>query len=335
MTLFRLSSFPVVSDELQARISPALKLNFSCANGPPPGELAVAPFRYVFGRTSDWSVQEHCLQIDCVLADPSLLSTIFGPTGLVCRTASIMAVLEWTSAKTARRGFSAPRLISQRDTSGTHPLSFTICFAEREVLGDLQVTLQLFVGAPGRPAEGERHLANNMGVRLGAISETWELVFDGQGSLFPITQAKHAPSDPLWNLVVEDWEDAAFDEFASEFVSLEVNESHPAFAELYGAAGAPYATNLFKQVMASWLLLFFEVLKERTAEVEADPESGDGVTQWQAILNENGSHRNHLLPGSIARAASEFVARGDLDFSSHAAFLRSAQVWIDQRFGNG
>jgi hypothetical protein len=335
MTLLRLSSFPVVSDELRARVSPALKVSLSCPNGPPPGELAIAPFRYVLGRTSDWSVREHDLQIDCALADPSVLSTVFGPTGLVCRAASVMVVLEWTSAKTARRGFSAPRLISKKDTSGTDPLSFTLSFAEREVLGDLQVTLQLFVGVSGRPAEGERHLANDVGVRLGAISETWELVFDGQGSLFPITQAKHEPTEPLWKLVVEDWEDAAFDEFTSEFVSLEINESHPAFAELYGAASAPYATNLFRQVMASWLLVFFDVLEERTTDVEADPESGDGTTLWQAIIDENGSHRDHLLPGSIAKAASEFVARGELDFSSNGAFLHSAQVWIDQRFGNG
>jgi hypothetical protein len=331
----RLPPFPVVGDELRSGAAKALKLEFSSPGGPPPGAALIAANRYVFGRGSDWNSKAHALQIDCVLIDSSVLAALFGPEGVVCKNAGILIVLEWASVKSSRRGFCSSRLMTRREVASGEAVKFEVCFSQGELLGEVHLTLEVFVGASGRPTAEERHLANEPGLRLGSLSETWELILDGQGSLFPITQAKHAPTDPLWSMKREKWEDVTYDEFSQEFVALEVNEGHPAFGELYGSASAPYATQLFRQVLVCWLLLFFEALEARTREEEIDPDSGDRVTQWEAIVDPNGRYDRHLLPGSIGKAARVFVSRGDLDVSSPEALVRTAQVWIDQRFSRG
>lgn len=333
MTHVRLPPYPVVTDDIRAKVSGALAVKFHCPTGPAPGEQAISALRYVFGRASDWSIQRHPLQVECVLAQPSLLEGLFGRDGVVCKSAGVMVLLEWTSVKTSRRGLSKPVLLTRQELSKCKELVLVLEFAERELLGDVQLTLQALVGEAGRPAADERHLANSPGLRLGALSETWELIFDGAGSLFPIVQVQNAPTDPLWTFY-GDWEDATFDEFSAEFVALEANESHPAFKELYGDPSAPYSTSLFKQVVASWLLVFFDRLKETTKDEPIDPTpGGDDLMQWDAIVG--GQRTDMLLPGSIARAAREFCSRGEFDVSSAATLLRTAQVWIDRRFANG
>lgn len=333
MTAVRLPPFPVVPETFRQSLSKALELRFHCNGGPSPGAQAIGPGRFAFGCGTDWSIQLHALQIECRLTAPSVLESLFGSNGVACESAGIWLVLEWTSPKSSKRGLSSAHVILRDLLPNMADISLCMEFKAGELLGDMQLTLQAFVGRPGTPIESERHLANEIGLRLGALSETWELTFDGNGSLFPITQVAHLATDPLWKLVTEDWEDATFDEFSQEFVALEVNEAHPSFRELYGTPEAPYSTSLFRQVIASWLLLFFSALKERTQDQEIDPAAGDGVMQWDAIIDQSGRHAAQLLPGSIAKAASEFSSRGDLDFTSDSAFMQSAQMWIDRRLG--
>ena len=151
-------------------------------------------------------------------------------------------------------------------------------------------------------------------------------MFDGSGSLFPIVHVSHLATDPLWSFS-SDWDDPTFDEFSTDFVSLEINTSHPSFGELYGDARAPYSTPLFKQVLASWLMLFFDELQNGAEEETIAPGA---VTQWRAIVE--GKHPESILPGSIARAAREFCVHGNLNVTSKPELLHSAQRWIDERF---
>jgi hypothetical protein len=237
-----------------------------------------------------------------------------------------MIALEWVSSKSSRRGFSKPHLIGLDGVSEARDLTFVLEFPARDLGGNMQLSLELLVGSEGKPAEDERHLANKPGLRLGSISEPWHLAFDGSGSLFPILNVSKLPSDPLWSFCC-DWDDPTFDEFTTDFVSLEINTSHPAFPELHGEAGAPFSTPLFRQVLSSWLLLFLDELQSGSEQQTLGP---DAVTQWQAIVA--GKHPESILPGSIAKAAREFCIRGNLDVTSRPALLLSVQRWIDERF---
>lgn len=324
MTPVRLPPYPCVPDELKARVRSSL--HFASLAGPAPGERETAPQRFIFGTGTDWSVDQHPLRVECKLANPDILFDQFGPNGLVCRDARIMVVLEWVSSKSSRRGFSKPHLLGCSDTSQAKDLSFVLEFPARDLAGNVQLSLELFVGSQGKPGLDERHLANKPGSRLGSLSEPWHLVFDGSGSLFPILHVKNQPTDPLWSFS-RDWDDPTFDEFTTDFVSLEINTSHPAFGELHGDAGAPYSTMLFRQVLASWLMLFLDELRNDT---EDQTLAQGAVSQWRAISE--GKNPESILPGSIAQAAREFCIRGDLDVTSRPALLLSAQRWIDERF---
>lgn len=325
MTRVRLPPYPSVSDELRDGITSSLR--FTCPGGPSPGERQTGPQKYTFGSGTDWSIEQHPLSIECRLTSPEVLAGLFGKDGLVCQNAKLMVALEWVSTRSSRRGFSKPRLIDFKEASSAEELVFVLEFPARDLAGNIQLSLELLVGAAGKPTKDERHLANSPGLRLGAISEPWQLVFDGSGSLFPIVHVSLAPVDPLWSFSA-DWDDPTFDEFSSDFVSLEINTSHPDFAELYGDAQAPYSTPLFRQVLASWLMLFFDELQNGAESEMIAP--GVDVTQWRAVLD--GKHLENILPGSVAKAAREFHLRGELDFTSKALLHYSVQRWIDARF---
>lgn len=324
MTRVRLPPYPCVPDELRANFSSSL--HFTSPGGPAPGASETASQRFTFGTGTDWSIEQHPLRVECRLANCDILAGIFGPNGLVCRNSRLMLALEWVSARSSRRGFSKPHLLDHKEASRARDLTFVLDFPARDLAGSTQLSLELLVGTAGKPGKDERHLANAPGLRLGSISEPWQLVFDGSGSLFPIVHVSHSPTDPLWSFS-SDWDDPTFDEFSTDFVSLEINTSHPAFGELYGDSRAPYSTPLFKQVLASWLMLFFDELQNGAEDETIAPGA---VTQWRAIVE--GQHPESILPGSIAKAAREFCVHGNLDVTSKPALLLSAQRWIDERF---
>jgi hypothetical protein len=324
MTRVRLPPYPCVPDELKARVSSSL--HFASVAGLAPGEREITPHRFIFGTGTDWSVEQHPLRVECRLANPDILSEQFGPNGVICCDARLMIALEWVSSKSSRRGFSQPHLLDYSEISQARDLTFVLEFPTRDLAGNVQLSLELLVGAKGKPGKDERHLANVPGLRLGSISEPWHLLFDGSGSLFPILHVSNQPTDPLWSFS-RDWDDPTFDEFTTDFVSLEINTSHPDFGELYGDARAPYSTSLFRQVLASWLMLFLDELQNGAEEQTLAPGA---VTQWRAIIE--GKNPESLLPGSVAKAAREFCMRGNLDVTSRPALLLSAQRWIDERF---
>lgn len=331
MTAVRIPPYPVVPEAIRRELEGDISLSFSCPNGPDPGAKRLDLVRYVLGVGSDWSSQENPLEIKVVFNAKGLAS-LFGPSGMVCANAAIGVAVEWTSQKASRRGLSKLVLITKQMADSSEVIGIDLGFGAGEIFGDINLSLQAFVGSCGVPTIDERNLANGVGLRLGGLGGEWRIFFDGSGSLFPLRQVINAPSDPLWRLVVEDWEDATFDEFSSDFVSLEVNRAHPSFPELYGDSTAPYATSLFKQVLATWIMLFIDVLRERTETCALEVRGSGIVTQWDAIGDVNGAYREHMLPGSIARAGWELISKGELDLSSRSALLVSVQRWVDQRF---
>lgn len=330
MTAIRLDPHPVLSAEQERALSESAEVRFSCQEGPSPSSNRIGPTRFVLGHGSDWSPLSHSLKVEAQFKNCAQLACLWGPSQLVPRGTEVVAALEWRSQKTSRRGMSNQIAFSRDSIAGLYQLDFSVDFGPRELLGGVLLAIRLYVGRPGKVAKAEMHLGNIQGFRLGTISPEWEIILDGDGSLFPITHTKSTPKEPLWRFWA-DWEDPTYDEFSSEYVSLEINEDHPAFKELYGDSKAPYSTFLFRQVLASWLLLFFDELRRKTEKEPIDGGAGANslLTQWEAIVE---GHNDLLLPGSIARAASQLRSKGDLDVSSAETILRTAQVWIDREF---
>lgn len=329
MSVRRLPAYPVVASDLRQRLAKSVKLGFTSSEGLAPGARQVAPGRWVFGTQTAWSVAHHGLTVTCVLADTEPLSRLFGRNGLVCHDASIAVVCEWASQDSSRRGMSSPVLASAAGSDGNEPLSFELLFPAASLRGRVRLSLQLLVGKAGSPGSGEAHLANTAGARLGCISDEYELVFDGDGSLFPIRELNLTAEGPLWRFD-GNWEDLTFDDFEAEYVALEVNTAHPSFGELKGAPETPYQTALFREVVASWVALFLWRVKEDAEATALDDEGLGGTSDlWAAI--ESGT-QGVCLPGSIGDAAWAFVGRGALDTASLEALMETSQIWVERRF---
>lgn len=316
MTLHRIPPHPVVTDRLRERIASSVKLTFASRSGQTPGAKELQDGRFVFGVNTGWSVAEHDLEVCCELSEFQVAAELFGPSGLVCRDASLGLALEWTSSDTARRQITAPSMIRFPGPVSMEPIRFTLEIPAASVRGTVRLSLQLVVGKPGSPGKDERHLANVKGFRLGSVSQEYELVFEGDGSLFPITEEAGEASEALWAFRAFPWDDVSTDEFSSEYVTLAINSTHPAFAQLKGSSLSPYQTVLFRQVLASWLTLFLLKIKERAEH-----------SQWRDIETHNGEA---YLPGSIADAAAYLINVGALNTGSPETLMQSCQKWIDK-----
>jgi len=316
LSAIRIPPHPLVPEALRKHIAEGLKLAFSAPGGQQTGCREVAPRRFVFGVESGWSVNHHDLQVRCEV--PAIdAGALFGANGVVCRTAGLGISLEWSSIGSARREMTPPTIIRAPAEAVSASLVLGFDIPAGSMRGTMKLSLQIIVAESGVPDGTERHLANTKGFRLGPLSDEFELEFDGDGSLFPITEREGDPTEALWQFCCLAWDDILVDEFSPEHLSLSINLSHSSFSELKGGNEKPYQTNLFRQVVASWLTLFVLKVKERSPS----------DATWDAICQRlSGTY----LPGSIADAAAYLITVGELDVSSAESLMETSQRWIDK-----
>ena len=319
MSSHRISARPVITDALLDRFKPKVTWDFCSLSGHDPGNAEVGRFRYTFGRDSEWSVALHDLVVKCAVTLPGDWPSLFGPgpNGLVCRNTAICIALEWGSSETARRGLSTScilRVPPQGRKPALAPLKLDVAFPANTLRGNVALSVQLFVGAPGRPTNVEHHLANMQGFRLGALGPGILLMFEGDGSLFPILEEEGNPGSPLWEFRAT-WDDPAVDTFSEDNISLVINTRHAGFAELKGSEKANYRTPFFRQVVSTWVSVLLWKLKSEHRDL------------WAMITTQG---QDAFEPRSIALAANYIIHAGRIDTASPDALIRTAQAWMDE-----
>ena len=318
MSSVRVPAYPVVHAELRESVARCMTIGFLGDGDVHPGPRLLPGNRYVFGHGTNWSVTTNALHVRWSIRSAEWMKELFGPQGVLPATAEVGIACEWTSPTMSRRGVVSYQ--SVRGGALPTELNFELDFSPGEMRGSVRLSLQLFVSKAGAARSDERHLANVAGLRLGAATEEYELIFDGDGSLFPITEADLGVEGPLWKFE-ENWDDPFYDQFDREFLALVVNSSHPSFSELKGADSTPYQTLLFRQVLAGWLMVFLWRLREQLLAGESD--------SWDAIV---AGDRSDVLPASIVDAAIYFIDRGNLATSSPHDLMETCMVFVDDRY---
>jgi len=227
----------------------------------PCAENAIWPGPVTFGKNGSWTPEKNDITFTVELSFSPI--ELFGEQGVACSDATLGASLEWKSVESRQRGHAGTIVEFNRKDKHIDG-RFELAFAANHMRGGILLTVLLYViDEDPDPKETERHLANRAGLFLGKLSETCTLVFDGTGSMFPIRLTDDGTDrDPLWRIEFNA-DDPEEDLFTVDNICLEINSKHPDYMILRDNEGKFESKALKRQVMASWLTLFFIILEEQ------------------------------------------------------------------------
>ncbi|MGU9855290.1 hypothetical protein [Pseudomonas sp. LF245] len=289
-----------------------VKYIFRSDDGIDPGATAISGSQYALGKESDWSPDEHPLEVQCWIDKAPLLEAIFGSDGVVSTEAEVLLALEWASADSCWRTLGSVHTV--RHDAESDNVVLDIELAAGTVRGSGFLSVQAFLGKCA--TEFTPGFAHHPGARLGLLAHPIEIVIDGDGSLFPVLEESLGVDGPLWALKAC-WSDPQDEPFTSDYVALVLNNAHPNFEQLRDRrAQNPEQSPLMRQVFASWLALVIAHVKDDMG-VEFDtylgaPDADEGIA-------------------SIADAVRSFIRLGDLSTGSLPELFVSTQCWLDQR----
>lgn len=307
-----LTLYPVLSsieiDKLGVQLSPFV---FTCSEEmtDPASNEASWPGPVTFGNFGSWTPEKYDLSVNItvVINHPNLL---FGPDAFACKNSELNLSLIWASKDSNQRGVGST--ISLRKSSAPFEGTLSAYFPAGMLRGKVFLSLRLFIGVPdSNPVDEEKHLANRTGVCIGELFRPCMLIFDGKGSLFPLIETSGKPGDPLWRMNYKS-DDPLTDPFSTEKISLELNTSHPDYPYIDSEGEDSGSSPLMRNITASWLSLFFVVLRENEGELFDNLKEGKDISDMEY--------------GSIAYFAryllQTFNIRTDKSEELHASMLR-------------
>ena len=216
---------------------------------------------------------------------PNLLK---GPSGILCRDASLGAAIIWTNSSLKQMGYILPDAVnSDHGDIGFH---FEHYFQPGSIADDLSLKLILYVKNPAAVVQAdEQFLMNESGVSLGVVDEC-DLNFKDNHAVFPVKQI-HDKNSPLWYLDVGDWEDPEEDLFTEENLCLYLNTYYKDCPTLDNVQANPH---LLITILSSAYFILYQKLDSN---------------QLGRVIN----RKNSFEPGSISEALSFLYGRMEAD----------------------
>lgn len=297
-------------------VRPSIRLVFGSA-GPNPGAFDLGGGEYALGTDSDWNPDLHNLTVSCTLENVSELGQLFGTGGIAAADAAVLVALEWASADSGWRSLGQPLRLTLEDLHGADgSLTLLLVLSEGSIRGTGILSVQVFLGDPGRDTDGDAGIARLKGARFGTLAGPVRVVVDGDGSLFPVLEEPLGRDEALWQMRLA-WNDPREEPFTSEYVALVLNRDHELFEQLRERRDVQSRQSaLMQHVLASWIALLVHAVSN---DLESD---FDELVARPALSDEF---------ASIAEAAAGLVRMGDLDTSSLHALSGSVQRWLDRR----
>ena len=237
---------------------------------------------------SMWSPNENnlILKQSLLIEKPYLL---FGDGGVTCKNNLIgLAVHIHSKSSSFQKTVSVGTIKNQRDKL---ELEFEYEFEPSSIRGIVYLDFFLYLNQLN---ESQTYMANVEGMLLSNENiNSIELVIDGEGSSFPITEFDDRKG-PLWKLE-KNWYSAEEDTFDASNVSLSLNISHPIFKEIRKETrriNQSYMNNIMTQAIA---IIIQQVVIVEDYDLDDVEES--------------------LIPGTILSAVSYWVKTFDVDTS--------------------
>ena len=225
---------------------------------------------------------------------------LFGNRGLADDKGELGVAIRWYSRDSAQMRIIPIATIKSTDKDFYYNTKIKI---EKGVLrGKLTFEVILYMHVPSP----DQQVAS--GTILGILSST-NILIDGHSSMFPILEIDD-PTKPLW-WVECNFEDALYDSFTDDHVSIIINVGHRNAKHLKldrGIGSSP----LLLEILGSGIQTIIE-----EAKLQGD---------WEDIIN------NRSEPGSIGEAIYYFIESFSWDTSSPTKLLKSIREDFDKRF---
>mgnify|MGYP001467968043 CR=1 FL=1 len=225
---------------------------------------------------------------------------LFGNNGLTDSKGELGVAIRWHSRDSSQMRIKPVGIIKSTDYNFYHKDKLSI---EKGVIrGQITLEVLLYMYSPSPMQQVAA------GTILGTLSSC-NILIDGNSSMFPILEIDD-PTKPLW-WVECNFEDALYDSFTDDHVSIIINVGHRNAKHLKldrGIGSSP----LLLEILGSGIQTIIE-----EAKLQGD---------WEDIIN------NRSEPGSIGEAIYYFIESFSWDTSSPTKLLKSIREDFDKRF---
>lgn len=241
----------------------------------------------------------------------SHLDTLFGENGIAPSNAKIGVALMWKSQTSLHRGIE--KIYNFDRFSSKCDINYEWKIKKSTLRSLVDVEISLYIHSGSSPIDSEKFLAHIPGTVIGTIDE-FKLVFDGNGSLFPVVEYANK-KDPLWKVECG-WDNPNEDLFIQDNFAIYLNTIHADYELLnvkFGITNSPF----YKEIICSALTVFMQTIIERN--------------ELDAILSLNTQTVNE---GTIALVVYHFVNNLNFDTSSNSDLANSIRTHFKEVKGD-
>ena len=247
-----------------------------------------------------WDADTHNMRvaIDCGF---TTAFNLFGDGGIAKKSSIIGVAVRWQSPDSGERGLRDIGRLCSKD--GTKRFHYDEQFEKGHLKGTVRFEFILYLLSSAESSDNDIY-ADTPGTVLG-ILDRYELIIDGNGSLFPIVY-NNDPKKPLYEVYYNEYADIFSDKFDSENVEIRINQAHPGYELIKNE-------NNIIEIMASAMFVIVQAVKDAAGE------------EWDRVISEESPES-----GSIAEAIQYFAQKLEWDVSTPARLSGSINSYFER-----
>ena len=236
------------------------------------------------GEDTDWLPETGSVELEGLLRinNPGIL---FGNCGLIDDKGRLGIAIFVKSASSHQR-YIENRQIFGKNSEGPVDYSYKFRLDRNRFRGTVILSFVLYVASLGGSGKKSSIIS---GTILGELKEPIEVVFDGNGSLFPILDKPLGVSGPLWQMDFAST-DPNEDPVEPEYIALALNNEHQYYQTLTSLKDEEI-NPLMIEVLTHWLAQVYEKIRNdfpgsyTYLETErSDDVSQGSITAWLSDL---------------------------------------------------
>lgn len=151
-----------------------------------------------------------------------------GPNKIADEDTILGLGIRWICKESSVRGAVKPKEYLLKYNDKSFLFEAELNFLAGEIKGSIEIEINLFVGT-SLDKGNKKIFANKTGMLVARL-DTYKIIFEGQGSSFPIVESAY-PGFPLW-WVECTWNDIAADLFDTESFRIVLNSAHKEYEEI-------------------------------------------------------------------------------------------------------
>ena len=253
-----------------------------------------------------WSADEKgfCVSRTCCIRSASFL---FGGDGVACKNATLVLALLCKSPDSRQR--LAFEISEIENSSEYQEFKINRLFPNPCFRGRLDLQVAIILKKDGTPNADEMHLANIPGTVLGIV-DSFSVLFDGAGSMFPISVVNDKDA-LLWSVECN-FDDPLLDKF-SDCILIKFNRAHKDFKYINKTDKGNFNPSFLREVLAGALATIVDCVRESDS--------------WDSIKN------GHSDMESVGQVVYYFVSTLNLNLDDAKQCSMAFRDYFERKLG--